>query len=45
MFSLWRRYDAVRQGLMQAELERVKGTEGLSKDTFEIAQLCLKSPQ
>ncbi|MCB9916122.1 MAG: aminopeptidase N C-terminal domain-containing protein, partial [Planctomycetes bacterium] len=33
----WRRLDAKRQDLMRAELQRVLGTEGLSKDVFEKA--------
>ena len=31
----WRRFDEVRAGLMKAELERLLGTPGLSKDVFE----------
>ena len=41
-FSQWRRYDSSRQEQMKAELERIKSTEGLSKDTFEVALRCLK---
>ncbi|MEE9391332.1 MAG: aminopeptidase N [Planctomycetota bacterium] len=37
----WRRYDPARRALMQAELERVIGTDGLSKNTFEIASMVL----
>lgn len=33
----WRRYDASRQALMQAELQRILDTPHLSKDVFEIA--------
>jgi aminopeptidase N len=33
----WRRYDRGRQQAMLAELGRVAGTEGLSKDLFEVA--------
>jgi aminopeptidase N len=39
----WRKYDEKRQILMRAELERVVGTEGLSKDVFEIASKGLSS--
>jgi len=35
-FETWRRYDAKRQRLIKAQLERIAGTEGLSKDTREI---------
>ncbi|MBV7265734.1 aminopeptidase N [Erythrobacter ani] len=31
----WRRIESVKAGLMKAELERIAGTEGLSRDTFE----------
>jgi aminopeptidase N len=37
----WRRYDAARQRLMRAELERVLATPGLSKDSLEIASKSL----
>jgi aminopeptidase N len=40
-FGRWRRYDAVRQGMMRAELERIVHTQGLSKDSFEIASKSL----
>lgn len=33
----WQRYDAARQQLMRNCLERIVKTEGLSKDTYEIA--------
>jgi aminopeptidase N len=33
----WRRFDAARAVLMKAELERILGTPGLSKDLFEQA--------
>jgi aminopeptidase N len=39
----WRRYDAARQALMRAQLERVAGAEGLSKDVYEIASKSLES--
>ncbi|GMN02336.1 aminopeptidase N [Erythrobacter sp. MTPC3] len=31
----WRRIESVRAGLMKAELERIAGADGLSRDTFE----------
>ena len=37
----WRRFDAKRAGLMKAELERIVGTQGLSKDVFEQASKSL----
>ena len=41
-FSQWKRFDQGRQLLMKTELERIKGTDGLSKDTFEVVSRCLK---
>ncbi len=35
-FETWRRYDADRQGMMRAELERIAATEGLSRHTGEM---------
>jgi aminopeptidase N len=32
----WRRYDAARQGLMRAALERILATPGLSANTYEM---------
>jgi aminopeptidase N len=40
-FGRWRRYDAARQALMRAELERIVHAPGLSKDMFEIASKSL----
>ena len=37
----WRRFDAHRADLMRAELERIVGTPGLSKDVFEQASKSL----
>ncbi len=37
----WRRFDDARAGLMRAELERIVGTTGLSKDVFEQASKSL----
>jgi len=41
-FSRWRRHDPARQALMKAQLERIVGTEGLSKDVYEIASRSLE---
>ena len=38
----WRRFDAGRGALMRAELERIAGTPGLSKDTLEQATKSLE---
>ena len=35
-FQTWRRYDSDRQALIRAELERIMGTDGLSRDTSEM---------
>ncbi len=35
-FETWRRYDADRQGLIRAELERIAATPNLSRDTTEM---------
>jgi len=35
-FETWRRYDADRQGLIRAELSRIKSTPNLSRDTTEM---------
>ena len=37
----WRRYDPERQALMRGELERILGTSGLSRNTFEMASKSL----
>jgi len=37
----WRKYDAGRQRLMRAELERVAAAPGLSRDTYEIGSKAL----
>jgi aminopeptidase N len=37
----WRRFDEARQKLMRAALERIVGTEGLSKDVYEQASKSL----
>ena len=40
-FSRWRKFDAARQELMKAELERILATPKLSKDVYEIASKTL----
>ncbi|GMQ95867.1 MAG: aminopeptidase N [Gammaproteobacteria bacterium] len=40
-FSRWRKFDTARQRLMQSELERILGTDRLSKDVYEIASKTL----
>ena len=42
-FETWRRYDAKRQGLIREQLERIAGTEGLSRDTADIVGRILKA--
>jgi aminopeptidase N len=37
----WRRYDAARQGLMRAQLERILATPGLSPNTYEMVSKSL----
>ncbi len=37
----WRKYDPGRQAHARAELERIAGTQGLSRDVFEIASKSL----
>jgi aminopeptidase N len=39
----WRRFDPGRQALMRAEIERILGSEELSKDAFEVASKALES--
>ncbi|HEM46516.1 MAG TPA: DUF3458 domain-containing protein, partial [Alphaproteobacteria bacterium] len=41
LFNPWRRFDAARQALMQAELEAVRARPGLSKDVYEIVTRAL----
>ena len=36
VFETWKRYDADRQALMREALERIKSTDGLSRDTTEM---------
>lgn len=35
-FDTWRRYDADRQGLIRAQLDRIRATPGLSRDLGEM---------
>ncbi|MBB6226551.1 aminopeptidase N [Polymorphobacter multimanifer] len=37
----WKRFDPARQALMRAELERIVGTAGVSKDVLEMASRAL----
>jgi aminopeptidase N len=37
----WRRFNEARAALMRAELERIVGTPGVSKDVFEQASKSL----
>ena len=37
IFGAWKKHDETRQGLMKAQLERIRDTKGLSKDVLEIA--------
>jgi aminopeptidase N len=36
-FTQWRRYDETRQKLACEQLQRIAGTEGISKDVYEVA--------
>jgi aminopeptidase N len=40
-FGQWRRFDADRQAKMRAALERIAGTDTLSRDVYEIASKTL----
>ncbi len=40
----WRRYDAARQGLMRAALDRILATPGLSPNTYEMVAKSLAAP-
>ncbi len=42
-FDTWKRYDAERQAQMRGELERILGTESLSRDTYEMVSRMLKA--
>ncbi|KAG2426656.1 hypothetical protein HXX76_012967 [Chlamydomonas incerta] len=41
-FTTWRQYDAERQAMMKAQLERIVAHPGLSENVFEIASKSLK---
>jgi len=36
-FSDWKKHDSARQALMRAQLVRIRDSEGVSKDVFEVA--------
>jgi aminopeptidase N len=40
-FESWRRYDEKRQGLMRAELEKIRALSGISPNLFEIVSKML----
>ena len=40
-FTLWRRYEGRRKGMMQEQLERVMKTKRLSKDVYEVVSKSL----
>jgi aminopeptidase N len=40
-FDRWRKFDAGRQAQARAALERIRDTQGLSKDTFEVVSRAL----
>jgi aminopeptidase N len=40
-FTQWKRYDEKRKALMQAEIERIAKTSGISKDVYEIVSKSL----
>jgi aminopeptidase N len=40
-FDRWKRFDADRQARARAALERIRATDGLSKDTFEVVTKAL----
>jgi len=41
IMSRWRRYDEKRQQLMKLQLEKILGSDGISRDVFEVASKCL----
>ena len=41
-FNRWKRYDEQRQELMKAQLERIAGVDGLSRDVAEIVNNALR---
>jgi aminopeptidase N len=40
-FDRWRKFDSGRQEYSRAQLERIRGTQGLSKDTLEVVAKAL----
>lgn len=40
-FTTWKQFDAHRQKLMRAQLERIVAEKGLSENVFEIASKSL----
>ena len=40
-FQTWKRYDSPRQALIRSQLERIKSTKGLSRDTNEMVSRIL----
>ena len=42
-FETWKRYDADRQGLIAAELDRILATDNLSRDTTEMVSRIRKA--
>jgi aminopeptidase N len=42
-FETWRRYDPARQAKMEAALQRIGATPGLSRDTSEMVERILKA--
>jgi len=42
-FESWRRYDSARQGLMRAELEKIKARAGISPNLFEVVSKMLSA--
>jgi aminopeptidase N len=40
-FDRWRKFDSARREHARAALERIRGSEGLSKDTFEVVSNAL----
>ena len=41
-FATWRKFDAERQVMMKAQLERISKAEKVSKDTFEVVMRSLR---
>ena len=43
IMARWQRYDPRRQGLMKAQLDRILGSQGVSRDVYEIAAKSLET--